>query len=81
MDIETLYFPAGETFAVFMKDGASCVKDWIPVCGMGSGEGGSITATFAIPTELQWKSQIAIKFYSMKDHWTIYNLFANKDSP
>jgi len=79
--IETRYFPAGDTFGVYMKDGASAAKTWYYVAGMNSGDGGSFEATFEIPTELQWKEKIAIKFYSLDEDYITYNLFENKNYP
>ena len=79
--VETVYFPEDETFAVYMKDGNTSVKNWYWVAGLNSAEGGSFTATFPIPSELKWKEKIAIKFYSLDTKMITYNLFYNKDYP
>jgi len=64
-----------------MKDGVSTAKTWYYVAGLNSGDGGSFEATFAIPTELQWKEKIAIKFYNLDEAYITYNLFYNKNFP
>lgn len=79
--VETKYFPADNMFGVYMKDGVSTAKTWYYVAGFNSADGGSFEATFAIPTELQWKEKIAIKFYSLDEDYITYNLFENKDYP
>lgn len=79
--VETKYFPADDMFGVYMKDGASAVKTWYYVAGLNSADGGSFQATFAIPTELQWKEKIAIKFYNLDEDYITYNLFINKNYP
>ncbi len=52
-----------------MKDGVSTAKTWYYVAGFNSADGGSFEATFDIPTELQWKEKIAIKFYSLDEDY------------
>lgn len=79
--VETKYFPADDMFGVYMKDGASAVKTWYYVAGLNSADGASFQATFAIPTELQWKEKIAIKFYNLDEDYITYNLFENHDYP
>ncbi len=81
VSVETKYFPADDMFGVYMKDDASASKTWYYVAGLNSGDGGSFEATFAIPTELQWKEKIAIKFYNLDEDYITYNLFLNKDYP
>ncbi|HAF61886.1 MAG TPA: hypothetical protein DCK95_06125 [Anaerolineaceae bacterium] len=79
--IETKYFPANDMFGVYMKDGVSTAKTWYYVAGINSADGGSFEATFNIPTELQWKEKIAIKFYNLDEDYITYNLFDNKNYP
>lgn len=79
--VETKYFPTNDMFGVYMKDGVSTAKTWYYVAGLNSGDGGSFEATFTIPTELQWKEKIAIKFYNLDEAYITYNLFYNKNFP
>jgi hypothetical protein len=81
VSVETKYFPADDMFGVYMKDGASAVKTWYYVAGFNSADGGSFEATFTIPTELQWKEKIAIKFYNLDKDYITYNLFTNNNYP
>jgi hypothetical protein len=81
VSVETKYFPADDMFGVYMKDGASAAKTWYYVAGLNSADGGSFEATFTIPTELQWKEKIAIKFYNLDEDYITYNLFENNDYP
>ncbi len=79
--VQTKYFPENERFAIFMKDGALADKTWYEAGGFDSGAGGIQTVTAAIPSALQYKEKIAIKFYSLKDGYITYNLFLNQDYP
>lgn len=75
--VQTHYFPTEQRFAVMMKDGAMSVIDWIEVAGFETHETSSQIATFAIPSELQFKEKIAIKFYNINDGFITYDLFDN----
>jgi hypothetical protein len=68
-----------------MKDGAMAAENWYEVTGFVS-EGGVQTLTLTIPSDLQYKDKIAIKFYCM-DYvlgtydFVTYNLVDNRDYP
>jgi hypothetical protein len=79
--VETKYFPADERFAVFMKDGALANKTWYEVAGFDSSEGGIQTLVLPIPSKLQYKEKIAVKFYSLKDGFVTYDLILNQEYP
>ena len=79
--VQTKYFPANERFAVFMKDGALANKTWYEVDGFNSSEGGIQTLVLSIPSQLQYKDKIAVKFYSLKDGFVTYDLILNQDYP
>ena len=79
--VQTKYFPENERFAVYMKDGAMANKTWYEVTGFESAEGGIQTLVLPIPSNLQYKEKIAIKFYSLKDGFVTYDLILNQDYP
>lgn len=79
--VETKYFPAGDMFGVYMKDGNSAAKTWYYVAGFNSADGASFQATFAIPSQLYYKEKIAIKMYNLDEKYITYNLFENKNYP
>lgn len=79
--VQTKYFPENERFAVFMKDGALANKTWYEVDGFDSSEGGIQTLALSIPSQLQYKEKIAVKFYSIKDGFVTYDLVLNQDYP
>ena len=79
--VQTKYFPKNERFAVFMKDGALANKTWYEVAGFDSFEGGVQTLVLPIPSKLQYKEKIAVKFYSLKDGFVTYDLVLNQDYP
>ena len=75
--VRTHYFPAGQRFAVFMKDGAMADIHWYEVAGIETGEGNILIATFNIPEALQYSEKIALKFYNINDGFITYNMFDN----
>ena len=79
--VQTKYFPENERFAVYMKDGALANKTWYEVNGFDSYEGGIQTMVLSIPSQLQYKDKIAVKFYSLKDGFVTYDLVLNQDYP
>jgi len=79
--VQTKYFPENERFAVYMKDGAMANKTWYEVNGFDSAEGGIQTLVLPIPSKLQYKEKIAVKFYSLKDGFVTYDLILNQDYP
>jgi len=46
---------------VLMKDGSSLATTWYGVTEFNSYGGGTFSATFSIPTELQYVEKIAVK--------------------
>jgi hypothetical protein len=83
--VVTANFPTEVRWAVYMKDGAMAAENWYEVTGFVS-EGGVQTLTLTIPSDLQYKDKIAIKFYCM-DYvlgtydFVTYNLVDNRDYP
>lgn len=82
--VETRFFPANSRWAVYIKDGAMANKTWYEVNGFNSASGGIMQMTLPIPSQLQYKEKLAIKFYCMdceiKDFVT-YDLVDNRDYP
>lgn len=80
MVAETNYLPAGDRWAVFMKDGAMASKDWIEVNGFEASEGGILQVTLNIPSSLQYSEKIAVKFYRISmEYYAFYDLIWNQD--
>jgi hypothetical protein len=83
--VQTQNFPSNVRWAVYMKDGALDDKNWIEVTGFTS-DGGVQTLTLSIPSDLQYKDKIAVKFYCM-DYvlgtydFVTYNLVDNRTYP
>ena len=83
--VVTANFPSDVRWAVYMKDGALADENWYEVTGFTS-DGGVQTLTLSIPSDLQYKDKIAIKFYCM-DYvlgtydFVTYNLVDNRDYP
>jgi len=81
IELMTRYFPAGDRWAVMIKDGAMANKDWIDVAGIDVAEGGSFPVSFSIPSKLQYSEKLAIMFYRLKDGFRTYDLILNQDYP
>jgi len=83
--VKTANFPSDVRWAVYMKDGAMDNTSWYEITGFTS-DGGVQTLTLSIPSDLQYKEKIAIKFYCM-DYvlgtydFVTYNLVENRDYP
>jgi hypothetical protein len=83
--VVTSNFPSNVRWAVYMKDGAMASENWYEVTGFVS-DGGVQTLTLSIPSDLQYKDKIAVKFYCM-DYilgtydFITYNLVDNRDYP
>lgn len=83
--VQTVNFPSDARWAVYMKDGAMADENWYEITGFTS-DGGVQTLTLSIPSDLQYKDKIAIKFYCM-DYilgtydFITYNLVDNRDYP
>lgn len=84
--VETKYFPEDVRWAVYMKDGAMDNTSWYEVAGFNSTAGGIQKMTLPIPSDLQYKEKLAIKFYCL-DYalgtydFATYNLVDNRDYP
>ena len=76
--IRTYNFPAGDSFNVLMGYMGTRGVGGIQVATIGSGGGGSFTATFSIPAALQGQYQIAIRLQSNTGSgFYAYNWFYN----
>ena len=75
--IATQYFPSGQRYAVFLKNGALADLTWYETQGIETGEGDSQTITIAIPPEIRFYEKIAIKLYNINDGSYWYTLFDN----
>jgi hypothetical protein len=76
--IRTYNFPAGDSFNVLMGYMGTRGVGGIQVATIGSGGGGSFTATFSIPAALQGQYQIAIRLQSnTSSGFYAYNWFYN----
>ncbi|MDD5369016.1 MAG: hypothetical protein PHQ40_08025 [Anaerolineaceae bacterium] len=77
--INTANFPASQTFIVTMGKFGTQGLGGIQVGTIDSGEGGSIEASFDIPSELQGLNQIAIRAQSTQGFFS-FNWFWNQDT-
>lgn len=77
--IETQNYPAEQTFTVTMGKMGTRGVGGLEVGTLESGEGGTITADFAIPEELYGDKQIAIRLESMAGYYS-FNWFYNNNS-
>jgi hypothetical protein len=75
--IVTNNFPAGYTFTVLMGAYGTLGIGGIPVATVNSGNGGSFTATYAIPAALKGAYQIAIRLEEPSGVYYAYNWFYN----
>jgi LysM repeat protein len=75
--IKTTNFPPNDTFNVYMGRMGTRGVNGIKVASIDSGEGGSFTATFDIPSELRDRAQIAIRLQSPTSGYYAYNWFWN----
>jgi hypothetical protein len=79
--IYTYNFPANDSFNVLMNYMHTKGKNGIKVATISSGNGGSFSATFDIPTALQGQYQIAIRLQSNTGSgYFAYNWFYNNTS-
>ncbi len=79
--IVTNNFPANDNFDVLMNVYGTQGKNGILVDTVSSGEGGSFTKTFSIPSELKGLSKIAIRLQSNKGTgYYSYNWFYNNST-
>ncbi len=76
--IKTYNFPANDSFNALMNFMGTKGKNGFLVGTVDSGDGGTFTATFTIPSELKGQSQIAIRLQSNTGSgWFAYNWFFN----
>jgi hypothetical protein len=78
--IQTHNFPANQTFTVRMGEMGTLGIGGIVVASTPSGSGGSFTATYDIPQELQGRHRIAIRLESPQGYFS-YNWFNNSSPP
>ncbi|MCL4562396.1 MAG: hypothetical protein M1281_17515 [Chloroflexi bacterium] len=76
VSIETANFPAGQVFTVTMGQIGTHGVNGIVVGTTDSGSGGTLSATYTIPTELKGQALIAIRLESPEGYFS-YNWFAN----
>jgi LysM repeat protein len=79
--IKTANFPANKTFVVRMGAMGTRGVGGIEVARFESGEGGSLTKTFEIPSRLRGSSRIAIRTDATSGGWFSYNWFWNNNAP
>ena len=78
--IRTANFPANNTFNVLMNYMGTRGVGGYQVTTLNSGAGGTIDATFNIPTQLRGQYQIAIRLESPSSGYFAYNWFYNNTS-
>jgi hypothetical protein len=78
--IRTFNFPANDTFNVVMNVIGTRGVGGYQVATVNSGAGGTFTATYNIPTQLQGQRQIAIRLESPSSAYFAYNWFWNNTS-
>jgi len=74
-------FPANDTFTVLMGPYGSRGIGGINVGSTSTGSGGSLTATYSIPSTLAGSSKIAIRLQSPTSGYFAYNWFFNSSTP
>jgi len=74
-------FPANDTFTVLMGPYGSQGIGGINVGSTSTGSGGSLTATYSIPSTLAGSSKIAIRLQSPTSGYFAYNWFFNSSTP
>jgi hypothetical protein len=79
MVAKTNYFPPGDRWAVFMKDGALDSEELYDINGFDASEGGIYEMTLTIPSALQYSEKIAVIFYNINDGYRTYDLIWNRD--
>ena len=79
IDVETNYFPVGDRWAVYLKDGDLASEDLYEVNGFDASDGGIYKMTLTIPAALQYSEKIAIIFYNINDGYRTYDLVWNRD--
>ncbi len=78
--IQTSNFPANKTFTVRMgKFGTAAIGGTV-VGSTDSGDGGTFTATYDIPSNLEGLSRIAIRMDATSGGWFAFNWFFNNTS-
>ncbi|MDY6845818.1 MAG: hypothetical protein SVP52_01620 [Chloroflexota bacterium] len=75
--VETNNFPADKEFIVLMGKIGTRGVDGIEVTTIDSGDGGTFTKTFDIPSELEGLYQIAIRLQTSDGNFYAYNWFYN----
>lgn len=75
--IQTKNFPANVRFDVLMGERGTQGIGGVKVDSLNSGQGGSFTATFAIPAELRGRQRIVIRLDSPTTGFFSYNTFTN----
>jgi hypothetical protein len=78
--IRTHNFPANQTFTVRMGEMGTLAVGGIVVGTTQSGAGGSFTATYDIPAQLQGRHRIALRLESPQGYFS-YNWFNNSTAP
>ena len=81
VSIEGENFPPQDTFTVLMGDYGTLGVGGIDVGSTQTGEGGSLTATYNIPSSLAGSSRIAIRLQSPTSGYFAYNWFYNNTAP
>jgi hypothetical protein len=79
--INGINFPANDSFTVLMGSYGTRGIDGINVGNTDTNEGGSVTATYNIPTSLVGATRIAIRLQSPTSGYFAYNWFWNNTTP
>jgi hypothetical protein len=79
--IKAYNFPANKTFTVRMGVFGTAAIGGTVVDSTDTGDGGSFTATYDIPSNLQGLSKIAIRMDATSGGWFAYNWFWNNTTP
>lgn len=77
VSIKTHNFPANDTFNVLMGTYGTAAVNGTKVGTLASGAGGTLTATYNIPSNLVGRSKIAIRLESPTSGYFAYNWFWN----
>jgi hypothetical protein len=79
--IKGVNFPADDTFMVLMGTYGTRGIDGVNVGSTNSGTGGSLSATYSIPSSLAGATRMAIRLQSPTSRYFAYNWFWNSTTP
>jgi hypothetical protein len=79
--IQAENLPPNETFEIYLTDYDDGSAEVVKAGTMETKDGGTATATFSIPSEIQGLNQISVRLSGMKTGYFAYNFFFNADFP